>query len=578
MTPPNATRSPELSQAMASLRGAFITVAVFSGFLNLLMLVPSLYMMQIYDRVLGSRNETTLLVLTLLVLASYVFMSALEAIRTFVLVRVGARLDAQLGMLVFNTAFERSLRQAGSNAAQPMHDLNTVRQTLTGPGLLSLFDAPWMPIYIIVVGLFSWQLGVFALGGAVALTVLAVVNEKLSQPKLQEAQKYSFQAQLAISNHLRNAEVIQAMGMLANIRSRWHGLHVRQLQLQAVASDQAAVMSGLTRFIRISMQSLSLGFGALLVLEDKMSPGMMIAASILVSRALAPAELLVANWKQIILGRAAHDRLHQLLAEHPLRPQGMTLPPPTGKVTLQGVAVAAPGTQRAILRNMSFSLEPGTSVGVIGPSGSGKSTLARALVGIWPVAAGTVRLDGADLLSWRADELGPHIGYLPQDIELFDGTVAENIARFGQVDSEQVILAATRAGIHEQVLQMPQGYDTPLGAGGNALSGGQRQRIGLARALYGDPALVVLDEPNSNLDDHGEKALIDTVKGLNARGKTTVLVTHRTSILEVVTKIMALREGTVVAFGPREELLPVLQGKVPPPQPQQAPQTPRVAG
>jgi ATP-binding cassette subfamily C exporter for protease/lipase len=578
MTPTATPRSPELTQAMASLRGAFVTVAVFSGFLNLLMLVPSLYMMQIYDRVLGSRNETTLLVLTLLVLASYVFMSALEAIRTFVLVRVGARLDAQLGARVFNAAFERSLRLAGSNAAQPMHDLNTVRQTLTGPGLLSLFDAPWMPIYIIVVGLFSWQLGVFALGGAVALTVLAVVNEKLSQPKLQDAQKYSFQAQLAISNHLRNAEVIQAMGMLGNIRSRWHALHVRQLQLQAVASDQAAVMGGVTRFIRISMQSLSLGFGALLVLEDKMSPGMMIAASILVGRALAPAELLVANWKQIILGRAAYDRLHQLLAEHPMRPQGMPLPPPTGKVALQGVVVVAPGTQRAILRNMSFTLEPGTSVGVIGPSGSGKSTLARALVGIWPVAAGTVRLDGADLHSWRADELGPHIGYLPQDIELFDGTVAENIARFGEVDSEQVIVAATRAGIHEQILLMPQGYDTPLGAGGNALSGGQRQRIGLARALYGDPALVVLDEPNSNLDDHGEKALIDTVKGLNARGKTTLLVTHRTSILEVVTRIMALREGTVVAFGPREELLPVLQGKVPPPQPQQPPPAPRVAG
>jgi len=516
--------------------------------------------------VLASRNETTLLVLTLLVLGSYVFMSTLETIRTWVLVRVGARLDAQLGTRVFDTSFERSLRQADSNAAQPMHDLNTVRQTLTGPGLLALFDAPWMPIYIVVVGLFAWQLGVFALAGAIALTVLAIINERRSQPQLQEAQKYSFQAQMAINNHLRNAEVIQAMGMLGPIRSRWHALHVRQLQLQAVASDQAAVMTGLTKFIRISMQSLSLGIGALLVLEDRMSPGMMIAASILVSRALAPAELLVGNWKQIILGRAAYDRLQQLLAAHPPRPQGMALPPPAGRVSLQGVAVAAPGTQRAILRNISFTLDAGTSVAVIGPSGSGKSTLARVLVGIWPAPAGSVRLDGSELHSWRAEELGPHIGYLPQDIELFDGTVAENIARFGEVDSAQVILAAERAGMDAQIKQMPNGYDTPLGAGGSALSGGQRQRIGLARALYGDPALVVLDEPNSNLDDHGEKALIETVRGLNARGRTTVLVTHRTSVLEVVDKIMALRDGAMVAFGPREELLPVLQGKAPAPR------------
>jgi ATP-binding cassette subfamily C exporter for protease/lipase len=338
-----------------------------------------------------------------------------------------------------------------------------------------------------------------------------------------------------------------------------------------VASDQAAVMSGITKFIRISMQSLSLGIGALLVLENKMSPGMMIAASILVSRALAPAELLVAHWKQVVLGRAAHDRLRQLLAEHPPRPDGMALPPPTGRVTLEGVAVVAPGAQRPILRNIHFTLEAGVSVAVIGPSGSGKSTLARTLVGIWPPAAGTVRLDGADLHSWRSQDLGPHLGYLPQDIELFDGTVAENIARFGEVDSEQVILASKRAGMHEAILQMPQGYDTPLGAGGNALSGGQRQRIGIARAMYGDPALIVLDEPNSNLDDQGERALIDTIRGLNTLGKTTVLITHRLSALAVVTKIMVLKDGMVAAFGPRDEILEAMKGNKAPGQPPQAP-------
>ncbi len=564
---PTTTAPSDLALAIRSLRGAFVTVAVFSGFLNLLMLVPSLYMMQIYDRVLGSRNETTLWVLTMLVLASYVFMSTLEAIRTWVLVRVGARLDSQLAERVFNTSFEHRLRFAGSNAAQPMQDLNTVRQTLTGPGLLALCDAPWMPIYLIVIALFSWELGVFALGGAVALTILAVVNERLSHPKLEEAQKVSSQAQLAINNHLRNAEVIRSMGMLGDIRKRWQGLHRRQLHLQAVASDQAAVMSGITKFIRISMQSLSLGVGALLVLENKMSPGMMIAASILVSRSLAPAELLVAHWKQIVLGRAAHDRLRQLLAEHPLRPDGMRLPPPTGKVTLEGVAVVAPGSQRPILRNINFTLEPGSSVAVIGPSGSGKSTLARTLVGIWPPAAGVVRLDGADLHSWRPDDLGPYIGYLPQDIELFDGTVAENISRFGELDSDQVILAAKRAGMHDAILQMPKGYDTPLGAGGSALSGGQRQRIGIARAMYGNPALIVLDEPNSNLDDQGERALTETIQGLNTLGKTTVLITHRLSALAVVTRIMVLKDGMVAAYGPRDEILEAMKGKAPAAQP-----------
>lgn len=568
---PRANSPSDLALAIRSLRGAFVTIAIFSGFLNVLLLVPSLYMMQIYDRVLGSRNETTLWALTMLVLASYVFMSTLEAIRTWVLVRVGARLDAQLGERVFNTSFEHRLRHTASNAAQPMQDLNTMRQTLTGPGLLAVFDAPWMPIYIVVIALFSWQLGVFALAGAIALTILAVINEKVSQPKLEAAQKVSFQAQMAIGNHLRNAEVIQSMGMLGNIRRRWHALHRTQLQLQAKASDQAAVMSGLTKFIRISMQSLSLGIGALLVLEDQMSPGMMIAASILVSRALAPAELLVAHWKQIVLGRAAHDRLRQLLDEHPARPEGMTLPAPTGKVTFEGVAVVAPGAQRPILRNINFMLEPGTSVAVIGPSGSGKSTLARALVGIWPAAAGTVRLDGADLHSWDAEDLGPHIGYLPQDIELFDGTVAENIARFGDIDSDQVILAARRAGMHEAILQMPKGYDTPLGAGGNALSGGQRQRIGIARALYGDPALIVLDEPNSNLDDHGERALIETIQGLNTMGKTTVLITHRLSALAVVARIMVLKDGMLAAFGPRDEVLEAMKGKPPAPGKAQAP-------
>lgn len=556
---PHYPSRDELPSALRKLRGAFVSVATFSGFLNLLMLAPSLYMLQVYDRVLASRNETTLVVLTVLLVGAIVFMSALEAIRTWVLVRVGAQLDAELNAPVFNATFDRSLAQPGSNATQPMLDLDTLRQTLTGPALLTLFDAPWMPIYLIVISLFSIELGIFALVGALLLGALAVVNEKISKPKLDEAQRYSAQSQLALGHHLRNAEVIEALGMLSQIRRRWHGLHQKQIQLQAVASDQAAVMGGLTKFIRITMQSLALGFGALLVLEGRMSPGSMIAASILVSRALAPVEMLVGNWKQIIMGRSAYARIKALLNNYPVRQHGMPLAAPKGAVRFEGVAAAAPSSRQFILKNLNFTIGAGESVAIIGASGAGKSTLARLLVGVWPAVAGTVRLDGADLHQWNKDQLGPYLGYLPQDIELFDGTVAENIARFGEVEPEKVVQAAQRAGMHELILRLPEGYDTPLGAGGSALSGGQKQRIGLARALYGNPALVVLDEPNSNLDEVGERALSVTIGELAARGTTTILVTHRAASLDAVQKVMVLADGTLRAYGPRKEILAALR-------------------
>jgi ATP-binding cassette subfamily C exporter for protease/lipase len=559
MTPAFAPAQGELGTALRKLRSAFVTVAIFSGFLNLLLLAPSIYMLQVYDRVLASRNETTLLVLTLLLLGVFVFTGGLEVIRTWVLIRLGVRFDAMLNTRIFNASFERSLLHSGSNATQPMHDLNAVRQTLTGPGLLTAFDAPWMPVYLVVISLLSVELAAFALLGAVLLAGLAFVNEKISKPKLDEAQKYNAQSQLAMSNNLRNAEVIEAMGMLSNIRKRWHALHQKQLQLQAKASDQAAVMGSLTKFVRISMQSLSLGFGALLVLEGRMSPGGMIAASILVSRALGPVELLVANWKQIITGRAAFARLNELLSAHPARQYGMEIPAPSGTLRFEGVSAAAPGTKLLILKNLNFAVAPGECVAIIGPSGSGKSTLARLMVGIWPALVGTVRLDGADMHNWNKEQLGTYLGYLPQDIELFDGTVAENIARFGDVDSTKVIAAATHAGMHELILQMPKGYDTQLGLGGSALSGGQRQRIGLARALYGKPALVVLDEPNSNLDEQGERALAETIRQLTASAVTTVLITHRLTALGLAQKILVMGEGAIKAFGPRDEVLAALQ-------------------
>lgn len=556
--PPGSSRS-ELRLALDPLRSAFLSVAAFSGFVNLLMLAPSLYMLQVYDRVLGSGNETTLLMLTGLLLGAFAFSGGLEAIRTWVLVRVGARLDAVLNRRVFDASFERSLRLAGSNAVQPMHDLNTLRQTLTGAGLLALLDAPWLPIYLVVIGLLSIELAVFALIGAGILGGLALLNERISKTRLDEAQKYGQRASESLADNLRNAEVIEAMGMLPAIRARWHGLHSKQLQLQALASDQAAVMGGVTKFVRMSMQSLALGFGALLVLEGQLSPGGMIAASILVSRALAPVETLIGNWKQIVSGRAAYHRLEVLLGTHPAREPGMPLQAPKGEIRLEGVVAVPPGSKQVVLRNINLGIAPGDCVAVIGPSASGKSSLARLLVGVWPAAAGTVRLDGADLFQWSKDELGKYLGYLPQDIELFDGTVAENIARFGQLDPELVIEAARRAGLHEVILRLPKGYDTQLGVGGSALSGGQRQRIGLARALYGSPALVVLDEPNSNLDEQGERALVGAIRDLTGRGVTTVVVTHRPSSLAVANKIILLGNGEVRAYGPRDQVLAELQ-------------------
>ncbi|CAM8672544.1 ArpD ABC-type protease/lipase transport system, ATPase and permease components [Comamonadaceae bacterium] len=559
----------ELRHALRQLRTAFVTVAVFSGFLNLMMLAPSLYMMQVYDRVLGSRNETTLLVLTLLVVGAFLFMAALETIRAWVLVRVSARLDHLMGLRVLGATYERMLRQPGNSSTQPLHDLTTLRQTLTGPGLIAVFDAPWAPLYLLIIASFSTEAAAFTLAGALVLVAITWLNQKLAKAALDEAQKYNMQSQRELSSHLQNVEVIEAMGMLGPIQRRWQGLHTQEIGLQARASDRAAVMESLTRFVRMAMQSLSLGLAALLVLDGRMTGGMMIAVSLLTSRALAPAEGLVGNWASLAAARSAYQRLREMLQAFPSRPQSMSLPAPSGQVAFENVVTAAPGGRAAILKQISFQIQAGDAVAVIGASGAGKSTLARLLVGIWPALSGTVRLDGADLFRWNKQELGPFIGYLPQDIELFDGTVAENIARFGDIDPQQVVVAAQRVGFHEQILRLPQGYDTPVGAAGAALSGGQRQRIALARALYGDPVLVVLDEPNSNLDDAGEKALTDAIKDLSSRGRTSVIITHRPSALGAANKLLVLREGTVAAYGPREEVLAVLNGRPiePPPAP-----------
>ncbi|MBS4038362.1 MAG: type I secretion system permease/ATPase [Hydrogenophaga sp.] len=568
----------EIGQTLRGFRQAFRNVGIFSAIINLMMLVPSLYMLQVYDRVLASGNQTTLLMLTLMVVGAFILMHGLELIRSFLMIRVGAQLDLKLNQRVYTASFEQNLKRAGGNAGQALNDLTTVRQFITGNGLFAFFDAPWFPVYLAVIFMFDWVLGAFAVAGTAVLIALAWANEVVSRKPLGEANALSVSSGNLATNNLRNAEVIEAMGMLPNLMTRWHRMHRRFLKLQGEASEKSGMVSALSKFARITLQSLILGLGALLALEGRITPGMMIVGSILMGRALAPVDQLINIWKGWSATQSAYRRLAELLTNNPPRVRGMALPRPNGQLALESVTAMPPGSALPALRNVNLQLPAGEVLGVIGPSGSGKSTLARLLVGVWPATAGKVRLDGSDVYQWNKDELGPHLGYLPQDIELFAGTVSENIARFGMVDADKVITAAKLAGVHDMILHFPQGYDTVLGDGGAGLSGGQKQRIGLARALYDDPSLIVLDEPNSNLDDSGEQALLAAIQQLRQRGRTIVVVSHRTSILQVTTRLLLLRQGTVQAFGPTGTVLAELAKAA---QPQlaraQAPQAPQAA-
>jgi len=545
----------ELDGVLWSLRRIFLLAGVFSFFVNALMLVPSLYMMQVYDRVLNSRNEMTLLMITLITLGLYLLLGGLEWVRSQLLVRSSVQLDTRLNDRVFRATFAASLRGAGGNPAQALYDVTNLRQFLTGNGLFAFFDAPWAPIYLLVISLLHPWLGLFSLVGSLILVALTWLTEKITQKPLAEANTASMQANIFATNNLKNAEVIDAMGMLPAVQSRWYAKHRVSVALQQIASDRAGAISAATRFFRLAQQSLILGLGALLVIKGELSPGGMIAASILMGRVLAPVEQLIGVWKNLVSVRSAYERLQKLLAAIPAVEPGMPLPAPKGILALENVVAMAPNSQTVILRGVNAGIGAGDVVGIIGPSASGKSTLARLMVGVWPTASGKVRLDGADIFSWNKAEVGPYIGYLPQDVELFEGTIAENIARFATVDADKVVRAAQRAGVHDMILHFPKGYDTPIGPGGGFLSGGQRQRIALARAMYGDPVLVVLDEPNSNLDDVGEQALVRAVLDLKAQGTTVIVVTHRTNIVSVVDKLMLLRDGALQLFGPRNEVM-----------------------
>ncbi|MBS3996062.1 MAG: type I secretion system permease/ATPase [Hydrogenophaga sp.] len=558
---PSSAPRTALSATLRSFRGLFLAVGAFSLAINLLMLTPAVYMLQIYDRVLASRNTTTLLMLTLIMVGLYALEAALEWVRSRALIRASAAMDLRVGPVVFDAAYERTLRGKSGSAQQALGDLTNIRQFVTGKGLFAFFDAPWTPIYLLVIFLLHPWLGWFATGAAVLLLLLAWVNEIATARALAGANREAQGATHYASTHLRNAEVIAAMGMLERLRTRWVQRQSRMLSLQSHASDRAAAVGAATKFVRVVCQSGVLGVGALLVIDGQLSPGGMIAASILLGRALAPVDQAMGSWRSLVQARGAYARLQELMTAHPPQGPRVALPRPTGLVMAEGLVVGPPGSRQPVVRGVSFGASPGMLVAVIGASASGKSSLARALVGVWSPMSGTVRLDGADVAQWDKAELGQWVGYLPQDVELFEGTVAENIARLGPLDSDQIVRAARRAGVHEMVLRLPQGYETPIGEGGAALSGGQRQRIGLARALYGDPALIVLDEPNANLDEAGDAALVAALRELQRAKCTVFVMTHRLNILSIVDAVLVMDNGKISAYGPRDAVLESLRAQ-----------------
>jgi len=545
----------DLQIALKKCRSYFAIAGFFSLFINIIMLVPSLYMLQVYDRVITSRSETTLILLTLIVIVLLLTMGVLEWVRSQILVKAGAKLDVLLNERLFNATFKNSLNSGGAVASsQPVNDLTGLRQFLTGNGLFAFFDAPWLPIYIGVMFLFHPTFGWAAIGAAIMLIILALINEKVSSGPIGEANKVSIASSNYLTKNLRNVEVVESMGMMDNIRQRWQKMNNQVINLQAVASKRAGLITSISKSFRMIVQSLVLGLGAYLAINQEISPGLMIAGSILLGRALAPIDLMIGSWKGFVSARGAYARLNDMLQVVSAEKETMSLPDPEGHLSVERIVVTPPGAKLPVLKGITFAVNKGESVAIIGPSAAGKSTLARVLLGLWPAAAGKVRLDSADVYTWNRMELGKHIGYLPQDIELFDGTVSENIARFGDIFPPAVIEAAKAAGVHEMILRLPEGYDTVIGGHGGVLSGGQRQRIGLARALYGNPAFIVLDEPNSNLDDAGEQALAIALKNLKEKDSTVIIISHKINIIAQVDKILVMADGVATLFGPRDEV------------------------
>ena len=547
----------ELSRAMRRCRVAFAGVGLFSMLINILMLTAPLFMLQVYDRVLPSHSVPTLIGLAILTAALFSFQGVLDAIRSRVLLRIGGSISEDLSARVYDAVIRLPLKRGpGANRLQPIRDLDQIRNFLSSAGPSALFDLPWMPLYVAVCFLFHPLIGLAALGGALILIALTLATEFATrEPAKVSVALATARGALLEASH-RNAEVVQAMGMGGHLQQRFAVIHDDLLRAQWRTSDRAGMLAAVSRVTRLLLQSLVLGLGAYLVINQEATAGVIIASSILVSRALAPVELSIANWKNFVAARQSHKRLNEMLASVPAEKEPLPLPKPFASLSLELIAARPPGSGRIVLQDINFVLQGGNALGIIGPTASGKSSLARLLVGVWEPARGKVRLDGAALDQWSSERLGPHVGYLPQNVDLFNGTVAENIGRFHTaLDTDAIILAAKSAGVHELIVSLPQGYETQLGEAGANLSAGQRQRIALARALYRDPFLVVLDEPNSNLDSDGEKALTAAILGVRSRGGIAVVIAHRPSAIAAVDYVLVLGDGRQQAFGPKDEVL-----------------------
>ncbi|MCU0837666.1 MAG: type I secretion system permease/ATPase [Rhodospirillales bacterium] len=540
-------------------RGGLGSVALFSFFINLLILTSPIYMLQIYDRVLGSGHIETLVFITLIAGVAVLIMGLLEIIRGRLLGRISRWLDRQLAPELISASMRGTFYGLPASA-QALRDLAQIRAFLGGPGVNAILDSPWVPIFIAVIWLMSPALGALAVAAAVILFMLAVLNEYASRRKLKEAGVASIGAMQRADAAIRNADVFHAMGMLPGFLKGWAKSNTAVQDLQLSAGDRNATLTGLSKFFRVFVQILTLGGGAYLVLQQEMTAGGMIAASIIMGRALAPVEQAIAGWKSFVGARDSYDRLQRLMERLPPEPTAMPLPAPTGRLLCEQVVYVPRGRETPVLQGVTFALQPGEALGIVGPSAAGKSTLCRILVGSWQPTRGHCRLDGADVFQWPPEQLGPYIGYLPQDVELFIGTVKENIARLNpDPDPAAVVEAAATAGVHEMILRLPKGYETEIGEGGSFLSGGQRQRIGLARALYGQPKLIVLDEPNASLDSEGEDSLVNALIKAKSWGATVIIVAHQPRILQPVDKVMLLRDGRAELFGPRDEVFAKLR-------------------
>lgn len=573
----------ELGEVLRRCRGAFLAVGLMSGLLNLLALTGSFYMLEIYDRVLPSRSIPTLIGFSIVALVLFGSQGVLDILRARILVRVGNHLDEDLGRRAFQVLVRLPLRnRRPGESQQPVRDLDQVRGFLSGLGPTAMFDLPWMPLYLFICFAFHFWIGITALIGALLLVGLTLATEFLSRKPTEAAMVAAAQRNVMAEGARRNAEVVHAMGMGARLAGLWSRTNDEHRDSQQLSADVAGGLGAVSKILRMVLQSAVLGVAAYLVIIGEATAGMMIASSILVSRALAPVELAIAHWKGFIAARHSWAQLGRLLEGMPLGETPMELPRPKATVSVEGISAAPPEANRIVVHDVTFALKAGSALGVIGPSGSGKSSLARAVVGVWEPLRGRVRLDGAALDQWDREALGRHIGYLPQSVELFAGTVAQNIARFEpDANPEAVIAAAKAAAVHDLILRLPNGYDTPIGDHGGSLSAGQRQRVALARALYGDPFLVVLDEPNSNLDAEGEGALTQAILGVRARGGVVVVIAHRPSALAGVDLVLMMAEGRAQAFGPRDEVLAKALKRppgAPAPQPQAQPQRAAAAG